>query len=156
MRPVWSHVQRELYGNKSLCVASPCRYRELNSPMAGIMFTVFKLAVAWRMFSGNSSPLKAREQRQHWANKVLKRCTGASLGILTHRLSAPTLPSVGVWWGPAGTESLEWGCSGSPQCKGSPGKKYRIQLKMGSTLKCSYFDNRFSFLQKQVMFFFSQ
>lgn len=34
-----------------------------NLPMAGIMFTVFKLAVAWRMFSGNSSPLKETRRR---------------------------------------------------------------------------------------------
>lgn len=42
----------------------------VNSPMAGIMFTVFRLAVAWRMFSGNSSPLKPQQsQSQSEANE---------------------------------------------------------------------------------------
>lgn len=99
--------------------------------MAGITLTVFRLAVAWRTFSGTSSPLKATRatSASERTAEEIKRCffwscTGDVLATLTHRLSRPSLPSVCVWWGPAGTAGRLWGCSGSPPRGGRPGKTF--------------------------------
>lgn len=45
--------------NKSFSRVCLSPLKRQNSPMAGMMFTVFRFAVACRMFSGNSSDLRA-------------------------------------------------------------------------------------------------
>lgn len=109
-----------------------------NLPMAGIMFTVFKLAVAWRMFSGNSSPLKATRTTSALSDPPKSvwswSCTGAPLIILTRRLLTATLPSVCVWWGPAGTAGRVRGCSESPQCEGIAGKNTEYLVQHGLSI----------------------
>lgn len=95
LEPVYTYQQqrcvyRHINGFKS----------SVNSPMAGIMFTVFRLAVAWRMFSGNSSPLKPQQsQSQSEANENInlkKKDLETLLMILTHQLLALSVPSVSV------------------------------------------------------------
>lgn len=101
---------------------SPTKQRSLRnvSPIAGMMFTVFKLAVAWRMFSGNSSPLKTTRTTTSARSEPHGRSLVWLLVTLTRRRSAPTLPTASLWWGAAGPGGRGWRCSRSPRCEGRP------------------------------------